>query len=472
MPLKPPPRRVPAVATLIVVALAAAAISGWSAPSRGQGVSPTPQPAGTPVTSEQAEQTPTERYAYHFQSTATEQFVPAFPAQYNGPQSLKAVSQGRETFDATAYLGVRPWAGAELWYNPEIDQGFGLGNTFGVAGYLSGEAYKAGAKDPYFLSQRLFFRQTINLGGGFEKVDPDLNQLGGTQTSDRIVITAGKFSIVDVFDTNSYAHDPRGDFLNWSVIDGGAFDYAANAWGFTYGASAELYYDRFAARVGVFNLSDTPNGKNIAPRVLGQWQGVSEIEERHTLWEQPGKLKFLYWLDRGELGSYADAVAQGLATGTTPSTATVRSYKTKDGVEVNLEQQIVTDLGAFARASIAQGSVEEDAFTDINKSLQAGLLLKGGRWARPEDSVGTAVVVNEISHAGKVYLEHGGLGGIIGDGALVNAGPEQIFETFYSLSVYRDIAHVTFDYQLVNHPAYNVDRGPVNAFGVRLHAEF
>jgi high affinity Mn2+ porin len=439
--------------------------------AHAQGVSPTPQPQGTPVTPEQADTVPTERWAYHLQSTLTEQFSPGFPSRYSGAQSLPSVAMGRETFDATAYLGVRPWAGGEIWYDPEIDQGFGLANSFGVAGFLSGEAYKAGAQDPYFINARAFFRQTINLGGDVLKLDPDLNQLGGTQTANRVVITAGKFSVVDVFDNNKYAHDPRNDFLNWSVIDLGTFDYAANAWGTTYGAAAELYESGWAFRVGAFNLSDTPNGKNIAPRILNQFQLVGEAEESHTIWGQPGKLKLLYWLMRGELGTYDQAVALGQATGTTPSTGNVRTYKSKDGFGLNLEQQIAEDLGYFLRAGITQGSVEEDAFTDIDKSVQTGFALTGNRWNRADDTVGAAFVVNTISHAAKVYFAAGGLGGIIGDGALVNAGPEQILELYYAFPLYKYF-HVTADYQLVNHPAYNADRGPVSALGLRVHAAF
>jgi high affinity Mn2+ porin len=149
---------------------------------------------------------------------------------YQGPQSLSPATNGRETVDITLYAGIRNWPSAEIWINPEVDQGFGLSNTFGVAGYPSGEAYKVGKAEPYFLVQRGFLRQTINLGGETEELEPGLSQLGGTQTANRLVFTLGKYSIVDIFDTNKYAHDPRHDFLNWSIIDMGAFDYAANSW--------------------------------------------------------------------------------------------------------------------------------------------------------------------------------------------------------------------------------------------------
>ncbi|MEI9981767.1 MAG: carbohydrate porin [Aliidongia sp.] len=437
----------------------------WAADQPGQDAADQASTA-----SDQAAQATPENWAIHGQSTFTDQFHPAFRSPFEGPQSLSAGNSGRETLDVTLYLGARPWSGAEIWFNPEIDQGFGLGNTFGVAGYLSGEAYKVGAEGPYYLTQRLFFRQTIDLGGETEAIDPGQNQLGGTQTANRLVFTAGKFSVVDIFDTNRYAHDPRGDFLNWSVIDEGAFDYAANSWGYTYGAAAEWYQDWWAIRAGIFDLSETPNGKNLDPGV-SQLQYVTEVEERHALWDQPGKLKFLYWLARGRLGSYEDAIALGEATGQTPSTSAVRKYRSKYGVGLNLEQQLTPDLGMFVRASASQGDVEEIDFTDINQSLSTGLSLAGADWRRPDDTVALAFVVNRASSQALQYFADGGLGGIIGDGQLRNSGPEQIIETYYSLAAF-DFATVTADYQVVNNPAYNRDRGPVSVFGLRVHAQF
>jgi high affinity Mn2+ porin len=412
-----------------------------------------------------------EQWAVHGQSTLFEMYHPAFTSPYRGPQSLDPGSRGSETFDATLYAGFRPWAGGELWINPEADQGFGLSNSFGVAGYLSGEAYKLGAAAPYYRMARAFFRQTIDLGGETGKVDRDLNQLGGSETADRLVITVGKIAVVDIFDTNKYAHDPRSDFANWSIIDAGAFDYAADAWGTTYGGVAELYWGRWAVRAGLFDLSAQPNDKYLENRLFSQFQLDIELEERHTVWNQPGQVKLLYWLTRGRLGLYSDALALAAATGTTPSTALVRNYRSKAGIVLNLEQQIVNDLGAFARLSASQGDVEENDFTDINRSLSFGLSLGGSRWNRPDDTVGLAAAFNQISHEGKLYLAAGGLGGIVGDGQLPQAGPEQILETYYSAAAFQ-YAHVTFDYQFVRDPAYARERGPVSVLGLRLHAEF
>jgi high affinity Mn2+ porin len=456
---------------LMHFAFAAVSLLCWPMLCHAQMVGPTPQPQGIPVTPEQAEQVTPESWAIHGQATNVWLLQPAFRSPYQGPQSLSPAANGRETFDVTLYVGFRPWKGAEIWINSEIDQGFGLSNSFGVAGYVSGEAYKVGETTPYYRMPRGFFRQTINLGGEIEKLDPDLNQLGGTQTANRLVFTIGKYSVVDIFDTNKYAHDPRNDFFNWSLIDIGSFDYAAEAWGYTYGVAAEWYQDWWTARVGLFDLSIKPNDKYLDNRFISQAQFVAELEERHTLWDQPGKLKALYWLTRGRLGTYVDALTLAAATGQTPSTAAVRNYRSKAGIGLNLEQQLTEDLGLFARAGWSQGSVEEVDFTEINRTISAGISLAGSRWGRPDDTVGLAFAVNQISHQGKLYLAAGGLGGIIGDGQLPHAGPEQIIETYYRFAVF-SFAQVTADYQFVNNPAYNRDRGPVSVFGVRLHAQF
>ena len=179
-------------------------------------------------------------WAIHGQTTYVHQYAFPFRAPYAGPNSL-VPNQGRQTWDVTLYAGLRLWSGAEVWINPEIDQGFGLSNTLGAAGFTSGEAYKVGASVPYTRLPRYFLRQTVNLGGATEKIEPDLNQFGGSQSANRLVFTVGKLAVPDIFDTNKFAHDPRKDFLNWALLDTGSFDYAADAWGYTYGAAAEWY---------------------------------------------------------------------------------------------------------------------------------------------------------------------------------------------------------------------------------------
>jgi high affinity Mn2+ porin len=195
---------------------------------------------------------------------------------------------------------------------------------------------------------------------------------------------------------------------------------------------------------------------------------VGEVERRYSLHGQPGSLKITAFDSRARLGTYTDAVRESLPTGDIPELGDVQSYRNRAGVGFNLQQQITGDLGVFARAGWADGHVQSYEFADIDRSFSGGLLLDGDRWRREDDAVGLAVAVNDVSSSFVSYLNAGGLGLAIGDGRLPHPGPETIMESFYRWSVI-DEAQVTFDYQFVDNPAYNRDRGPVSVFAIRIH---
>jgi high affinity Mn2+ porin len=412
-----------------------------------------------------------EVWAIHGQSTFVTQYHADFPAAYSGPNSLDPKQEARETSDTTLFAGVRPWAGGELWANPEIDQGFGLSDTLGVAGFPSGAAFKLGEADPYVRLQRAFLRQTVDLGGETSTVDSAANQLAQSQTANRLVITAGKFSLTDIFDHNAYADDPRHNALNWSIIDAGSWDYAADAWGYTYGATAEWYQDWWTIRSGLVNLSEHPNTKELDTRLFDQYQFDEEVEERHTLWGQGGAARLLGFLSHGRMGSYDEATSIALATGQPADIAAVRAMHNRGGLSLSADQAITDDLGIFVRAGWAQGQYEDFDYTDIDRTVSGGVSLMGKRWGRPDDTLGLAFAVNEPSSAAKRFFAAGGLGILVGDGQLLHSGPEQIIETYYKIPVL-SWATVTLDYQFVNNPAYNRDRGPASIFGGRFHVEF
>jgi high affinity Mn2+ porin len=410
-----------------------------------------------------------DSFAVHGQATYTEQETSGFNAPYAGRNSLTPNS-GAETVDATLFLGKRLWPGSEIWISPEIDQGFGLDDTLGVAGFPSGEAYKIGKNQPYLRLQRLFIRQTLDLGDRREPVAPSQFQLGGTRGVERLVLTVGKFSVTDIFDNNQYAHDPKNDFLNWAAIDAGTFDYAADAWGYTVGAALEWYQGPWVVRFGVFDLSDVPNSPHLEPG-FHEFQYDFEVEKSHEIGGQPGKLRLTAFDSRGRMGLLDQAVALAASTDTPVDIALVRSYRDRLGADISLEQQLAANLGLFARVGKAAGNVETYEFTDIDRTVSTGVSLQGARWGRADDTVALAAILNGISADRERYLNAGGLGVLIGDGRLPHPGPEKIVETQYSLSVF-DYAHVSFDYQYITNPAYNRDRGPVSVFAVRVHAQF
>jgi high affinity Mn2+ porin len=407
-------------------------------------------------------------WSLHSQTTLVAQYALQFRAPYQGPNSLDP-NVGRETWDDTFYIGRRLWEGAELWINPEIDQGFGLSATHGIAGFPNGEAYKVGASVPYMRVPRAFIRQTFNFDGEAEKVASDANQFAGSQSSNRLVLTVGKYAVWDWFDDNKYAHEPRSDFLNWALIDTGTFDYAADSWGYTYGASAEWYQGPWTWRGCFCDLSIVPNSPELDPG-FRQFQWIGEIEHRHALWGQPGKIIVTGFLSRARMGRFDDALNLAQLTGGTPDTSFVRHYGSRPGIGVSVEQKASAELGLFARAGWADGNVEPYEFTDIDRTAAVGLSLSGQRWGRPNDTFGLAGIVNGISSEHAAYLSAGGLGILVGDGRLPHYGSEEIIEGLYSFPVGSWLA--TFDYQLVLNPGYNRDRGPASILATRLHTQF
>jgi high affinity Mn2+ porin len=294
-------------------------------------------------------------------------------------------------------------------------------------------------------------------------------EVGGSLTADRLVFTVGRFSVSDIFDAVTYSHDPRNDFLNWTLADAGTFDYAADAWGFTYGAAAEWYQGPWTLRAGVFDLSITPNVVELDHR-FDQFQMISEIEHRHEINGQPGKLGVVGFLSRGRMGRFDDAVAFAQANGTTPNTADVRRYASRPGVNLYAEQQIVPDVAVFGRIGWAAGRYEAFDFTDVDRTASGGLSLVGKLWGRPEDTFGLATVFNQASATRISYLAAAGLDSLIGDGQLPHPGLEKLLETYYRFPI--GSWQVTADYQLIVNPGYNRDRGPVSVIGARLRTQF
>jgi len=392
-----------------------------------------------------------------------------FRSPYSGANSLSADGRTEETTDLTLFLGRKVAPHTEVWINPEIDQGFGFNNTLGVAGFPNGAAYKVGKNGAYLRLHRAFIRHTVDLGGEQTQIEPSTNQYALTTTSDNLVLTFGKFAAVDVFDTNTYAHDPRADFLNWSIIDAGAFDYAADSWGYTFGGSAEWNHGDWTLRSGIFQLSEVPNGK-VAGLHLRQNMIALEAERRYTIGDMQGKVKLLAFVLRGRMGNYDEAIALAAQTPDLPDTMLVRRFQTRNGVAINWEQGVTPSIGVFAKASANDGSKEAYEFTEINRSIAGGVSVRGSLWGRSSDTVGLAGVVNGLAAPARRYFGAGGMGILIGDGAQTYAS-EKIAEAYYSARLFPAVT-ATLDLQRVVNPAYNRDRGPVNIVGLRVHLEY
>ncbi len=409
-------------------------------------------------------------WSIHGQTTVFPQIYPSFHSPYQAAFSLPGKSQGRETWTATAFIGRRLWEGGEIYFNPELDQGFGVGPTLGIAGFANGEAQKGGDTFPQFRAMRYFFRQTFGLGGEQEKVEDGPNQLAGKRDIDRITLTIGRFAVGDFFDANAYAHDPRADFMNWALWSSAAYDFPANLPGMTRGAVVELNRKDWALRAGYFQVPEEPNSDVL---IFNTGGAVVEWEGRYAIADQPGKLRVGAFANRGSTGHYRtvlDIVAADPTIDINDAMAENRRQRWKYGYYANLEQALSKDVGVFARVSWNDGNSEILSFTDIDRSVAGGVSVKGSSWGRPDDRIGIGGAVNALSGPKRDFLAAGGYGLLIGDGTL-NYRPETIFETFYALNVNKWTT-VSFDYQFITNPAYNADRGPVSLFGARLHAEF
>ena len=410
----------------------------------------------------------------HGQTTFIYQGYPPFNALYDGPQSLPSNGQSRETWTTSLFLGVRLWQGGELYYNPELLQGFGLANTAGAAGFPNGEAQKSNYPYPRYSTSRLFLRQEIGLGGETEMVESDYDaQISGVKDISRLTFQIGRFAVHDVFDRNVYAREPREDFLNWSIWASGAFDYAADKIGLTYGAVAALNQPNWAIRGGYFLVGNFPNSNVFDMNLFSRGMYVTELELRLTPFDHPGQLKVGGWMHETNAANYQQTLnlmAINPALSPDDALATVRTGQPMFGYYVDLQQELADDFGVFARWSWNDGRTELSAFTDINASVSGGVSIKGTHWGRPDDTVGIAGAINFISPTFASFLAQGGTGILVGDGAL-SYSAEKVLETYYAFQLTKGVV-VTADYQLLVDPAYNEVRGPANVFSGRLRASF
>jgi len=408
-----------------------------------------------------------DRWEIHGQTTYLPQGYPRFRALYTGTNSLTPAPQAQATWSNSLFLNARLWEGGEVYYNPELLQGFGLNDTVGAGGFPSGEAQKSNFPYPHYNTSRLFLRQTFGFGGEQEELASGPGQLAGKVDVSRLTVQAGKFAVMDVFDGNSYAKDTRKDFMNWSMWAPGAFDYSADKVGLTYGATAELNQKQWALRSGYFLMQSVSNANSFDTKVFERGTYVLELETRYSLFSQPGKLRTIAWLNSAFSGSYRETLNNPAFN---LDIAQTRTGRIKYGYVVSLEQALTDDVGVFGRFSWNEGKTEIMAFADIDASLSLVASIKGTRWGRPDDVVGIGGAINALSSDHRDFIAAGGLGVLIGDGQL-NYRRERILESYYAFALNKQLT-LTGDYQLITNPAYNADRGPVHVFSGRLHGEF
>ena len=430
---------------------------------------------------EKSADTQPKNWSWHVQNTDIVQGYPGFPAKYSGPNSLPHGGQTRETVSLDLLAGVRLWRGAEAHIDGMMFQGFGVNNALGVDGFPNGEAFRLGTGVPNGTISRLFIRQTIGLGGEQEDVADTQLTLAGKRDVSRLTFTLGRMGTKDIFDNNTYANDPRTQFMNWALMANEAWDYPADALGYTTGLAVELNQPKWTLRYGFFQVPRFSNSLTAEDRLLkwpydnsaqdgpllNAWGMVTECERRYSINTHPGAIRFLAYLNRANMGSYQDAVHSPIRPADINATA---AFRYKYGFGLNLEQEIVKNVGVFSRLGWSDGQNQGWMFSDVDYTATAGISIKGEAWQRPDDTFGFAGVLNGISRVHQEFLAAGGTGILAGDGNL-NYGWEKIVETYYDFKIWKSL-HCALDYQFITDPAFNRDRGPVSVVGARVHWEF
>jgi high affinity Mn2+ porin len=414
---------------------------------------------------------PIKKYSLHFQATLIPQYHFNFAAPYSGDNSLETSEPVRTSVSATAFFSYKPFRNTYFVFNPEAAGGEGLSKTLGIAGFPNGEVYRVGDPKPSPFIARLYAEQRFPLSNRKEKIEEDENQVAETTNKDYLSIILGKFSLTDFFDNSQISHDPRTQFINWSLMGNGAWDYPANTRGYTLGTVIQAVYHDWALRSALVAMPIEANGPELQFK-WGKAMGlVWEIEKAHLFQKDETHYSGLHagiFLNKAKMGNYAEAIQTAGAN--PPDVTETRLYgRTKWGFYLSLDNHFGS-VHHFIKGSWNDGKNETWAFTEIDRSIATGLQFDGDLWKRKTDKFSIAIVSNGISNYHRDYLSKGGYGFIIGDGQL-NYGRETIVEAYYSWNVYKQI-FISPDYQFVSNPAYNKARGPVHIVGLRLHAEF
>jgi len=460
------------------------ALSGlllWSEDLRAQGEPKTPaSPSSLAPTEAPDDPLPTifphletDRVWLSGQSNFIFQTHPPFPAAYSGQNSLAPNYEKATSRVLTLYTGIQLNDSTEFLLDIEEAGGAALSTGLGLAGNADLDIVRNPllSKAPYVA--RGMFHKVFALSK--DKVENDRNSLSLFKELPRrrLEVRFGKFSMVDFFDQNSVGSDTRFQFTNWTVDNNGAYDYAADTRGYTVGVTADYEDRNWGFRFAEGLMPKVANGIDL---VWKPWQAHAEnfeYELRHPLIHgKPGVVRLLAFTNYANMGIYREAIAQ-FTQGLVPRPDITNHpwrITRKYGFGINVEQNLAQNLTAFARFGWDNGKTESFAYTEVDQTFAGGLGANGALWHRRYDRAGVAVVTNGICKDHQVYLADGGLGFLLGDGAL-RYGREDIVETYYTAHVWRGI-YIAPGLQHFNHPGYNQDRGPVLVPSLRLHVEF
>jgi hypothetical protein len=416
----------------------------------------------------------------HGQTTYINQRYKNFNSSYSGQNSLRAQNSMSYSWSGTLFMGARIAPDTDIYFNPEVVSGVPFSGLVGLGGFTNGEGSKASGTQAKFYSARAFARHTINQEGDKLVLEDQANQITQTISSNRVVLTGGQFSTLDIFDDSRYAKDPRIQFMNWGNMTYLAYDYAADARGYSWGLAGEWYLDNWVMRASRMLAPKSPNGRDLNWQIFNAYGDQVEVERQHNIADLPGKVSILAYRNKMILARFEDATNYidqnpGARQGTQAINNVRNSNQIKTGIGMHGEQALTKDLGIYGRAFTSDGKTETMSFTEADNSISVGMGMNGTSWQRPSDSVGISMMQNGLSSYRRGYLQAGGVSYFIGDYAspsqTISYSPERIGEIYYNATVIKNVlAGVNF--QHVINPAYNSARGPVNILSFRVHAEF
>jgi len=406
-----------------------------------------------------------------------------FHSLYEDVNSFRSSAEYKTSMVGTLYLGLRPTRSirynTDLIFDGELATGRGLSQALGVAGFTNLDVVRNPNLGPTPYVARYGFHQVIGLTDKTIEQQTGVFSFAPSVPERRFELRAGKMSVPDFFDCNGPASDSHLQFMNWTVDNNGAWDYAADTRGYTIGAMAEYDERRWSIRYGFFAMPKIANGIDLDWTLSHSHGQNGEFESRHSFVSgRRGVTRILFYANRAHMGNYREAVAgflngsDHLLYGVTVPTITLHEHVSalKYGFGYNMEQELTADLRLFGRFGWNEGQQESFAYTEVDQTIEGGFDLVGTRWKRAEDKFGFAVVSNAIKRDHQNYLKDGGLGFLLGDGTL-NYGRETIVESYYTWHIWRGLFS-SVDVQHINNPGYNRDRGPAWVGSVRAHIDF
>jgi len=415
------------------------------------------------------------RWTVHYQATVIDQYHGKFNAPYSGQNSLKDTTEQDMSVTATIFLGYRLWKYGAIYCNPEISGGKGFSGTTGIAAFPNGEIYRVGNPVTEAYIARGYFQQSFALHGNHDTLlTDDANQVSQYLPNKRITFSAGKFSLADFYDSNPYSHDARSQFMNWVLMDNGAWDYPANTRGYTYGAVIQLIEPTWYTEISDALEPLVANGPVMDPHFTKTFGLAWESGFTFKAGGRTGGLSLLLYMNQNRAANYEQAITE--AKGGVPGALNIDNDSAyngdkKYGVGISFNYPLGKYIGFFARAGWNDGKTGDWAFTEVDRTITPGFSFDGSLWKRKNDNFGIALVVDGLSKEHRDFESAGGYQFIIGDGKLPNYAPEEVIEAYYQLK-FMERLFVAPDFQFIENPAYNADRGPVSVYSLRVHVEF